>query len=141
MRERQYREMVIDKARELGLALSESPEFQRMLRARAAIEENETLTNTIALLQEKQDLIADRLAEGEDSDCRIDLATLSNEIDDIQRDLMESEPFVEMLEAQHEFENLMQRVNREIAACIGADFNENSTACSGDCGGCGGCMH
>ena len=136
MRERQYREMVIDKARELGLALSESPEFQRMLRARAAIEENETLTNTIALLQEKQDLIADRLAEGEDSDFRIDLSTLSNEIDDIQRDLMESEPFIEMLEAQHEFENLMQRVNREIAACIGADFNE-----SGNCGGCGGCKH
>ena len=90
MRERQYREMVIDKARELGLALSESPEFQRMLRARAAIEENKTLANTIALLQEKQDLIADRLAEGEDSDCRIDLAILSNEIDDIQRDVMES---------------------------------------------------
>lgn len=141
MRERQYREMVIDKARELGIALSESPEFQRMLRARAAIEENETLANTIALLQEKQDLIADRLAEGEDSDCRIDLATLSNEIDDIQRDLMESEPFVEMLDAQHEFENLMQRVNREVAACIGADFNENSAACSGNCGGCGGCKH
>lgn len=133
--------MVIDKARELGIALSESPEFQRMLRARAAIEENETLANTIALLQEKQDLIADRLSEGEDSDCRIDLVTLSNEIDDIQRDLMESEPFVEMLDAQHEFENLMQRVNREIAVCIGADFNENSTGCSGNCGGCGGCKH
>lgn len=133
--------MVIDKARELGIALSESPEFQRMLRARAAIEENETLVNAIALLEEKQRLIADRLAEGEDSDCRIDLATLSNEIDDIQRDLMESPPFIEMLGAQHEFETLMQRVNREIAACIGADLNEDAASCSGNCGGCGGCKH
>ena len=44
--------MVIEKARELGIALSESQEFRRMLQARAAIEENETLANTINLLQE-----------------------------------------------------------------------------------------
>ena len=70
--------MVIEKARELGIALSESQEFRRMLQARAAIEENETLANTINLLQEKQRMIADLLAEGGDSDNRIDLSTLSN---------------------------------------------------------------
>ncbi|MCI5915451.1 MAG: YlbF family regulator [Christensenella sp.] len=134
--------MVIEKARELGIALSESQEFRRMLQARAAIEENETLANTINLLQEKQRMIADLLAEGEYSDSRIDLSTLSNEIDDIQTELMESGPFVEMLDAQHAFEALMQRVNRVIAACIGADFSDEPTgACGGDCGGCGGCKH
>lgn len=134
--------MVIEKARELGIALSESQEFRRMLQARAAIEENETLANTINLLQEKQRMIADLLAEGGDSDNRIDLSTLSNEIDDIQTELMESGPFVEMLDAQHAFEALMQRVNRVIAACIGADLSDESTgACGGDCGGCGGCKH
>ena len=112
--------MVIEKARELGIALSESQEFRRMLQARAAIEENETLANTINLLQEKQRMIADLLAEGGDSDNRIDLSTLSNEIDDIQTELMESGPFVEMLDAQHAFEALMQRVNRVIAASAAA---------------------
>ena len=57
--------MVIEKARELCIALSESQEFRRMLQARAAIEKNETLANTINLLQEKQRMIADLLAEGE----------------------------------------------------------------------------
>ncbi len=134
--------MVIDKARDLGIALSESIEFQRVLQARAAIEENESLVNRINLLHEKQHLIADLLAEGEAEDSRVDLATLSNEIEEIQTELMESEPFVEMLEAQHAFEALMQRVNRVIAACIGADFDgEDDANCSGDCGACSGCKH
>ena len=134
--------MVIDKARDLGIALSESIEFQRVLQARAAIEENESLVNRINLLHEKQHLIANLLAEGEAEDSRVDLATLSNEIEEIQTELMESEPFVEMLEAQHAFEALMQRVNRVIAACIGADFDgEDDANCSGDCGTCSGCKH
>lgn len=133
--------MVIDKARDLGIALSESQEFKRMLQARAAIDASEALVSTINMLHEKQNLIADLLAEGEDSDCRVDLATLSNEIEDIQTELMESEPFVEMLDAQHAFEALMRRVNRVIATCIGADYGEEAEACEGDCAGCGGCRH
>ena len=124
--------MVIDKARDLGIALSESPEFQHMLQVRTAIEENETLVNMINLLHEKQRMIGKLLAEGEDTDSRTDIATLSNEIEDIQTELMESQLFTEMLDAQHAFEALMQRVNRVIAACIGADF---------DGGACDSCMH
>jgi hypothetical protein len=124
--------MVIDKARDLGIALSESSEFQHMLQVRAAIEENETLVNMINLLHEKQSMVGKLLAEGEDTDSRTDIATLSNEIEDIQRELMESQLFTEMLDAQHAFEALMQRVNRVIAACIGADF---------DGGACDNCMH
>ncbi len=124
--------MVIDKARDLGISLSESPEFQHMLQVRAAIEENETLVNMINLLHEKQRMIGKLLAEGEDTDSRTDIATLSNEIEDIQTELMESQLFTEMLDAQHAFEALMQRVNRVIAACIGADF---------DGGACDSCMH
>lgn len=124
--------MVIDKARDLGIALSESPEFQHMLQVRAAIEENETLVNMINLLHEKQSMVGKLLAEGEDTDSRTDIATLSNEIEDIQTELMESQLFTEMLDAQHAFEALMQRVNRVIAACIGADF---------DGGACDNCMH
>ncbi len=134
--------MVIERARELGIALSESPEFQRILKARAAIDDDEVLTNQINLLHEKQRMIADLLAEGADSDSRIDIATLSNEIEDIQTELLVTELFSEMMNAQHAFEELMRRVNRVIATCIGADFPEEAEkGCGGDCGSCGGCMH
>lgn len=124
--------MVIDKARDLGIALSESPEFRHMLQVRAAIEENEMLVNMINLLHEKQHMIGKLLTEGEDTDSRTDIPALSNEIEDIQTELMKSQLFTEMLDAQHAFDALMQRVNRVIAACIGADFDDSA---------CGSCMH
>ncbi len=135
--------MVIDKARDLGIALSESPEFKRMLVARAAIEENQEIMNNINLVQEKQRLVGDLLAEGSLSETRVDIATLTHEIDDLQTELMASEPFKEMLDSQRAFENLMQRVNKIIATCIGADFGGEaaSDSCGGDCAGCSGCKH
>jgi len=135
--------MVIEKARDLGIALSESPEFKRMLMARAAIEENEEIMNNINMVHEKQRLVGDLLAEGAIGETRIDIATLTHEIEDIQTELMASEPFQEVLESQRAFESLMQRVNKIIATCIGADFGGESASddCGGNCSGCSGCKH
>ena len=134
--------MVIDRARELGIALSESPEFQRMQQARRAIDENEALRGQIELLNEKQKLAADILSQGEDAEHWGELATISNEIDDIQADLLSSKPFEEMMDAQQAFDELMQRVNQVIATCIGTDAGNDMGGCCGrTCGSCGGCVH
>ncbi len=135
--------MVIDKARDLGIALSESPEFKRMMAARAAMEESETIMNTIDLVHEKQRLVSDLLAEGSLSETRFNIASLTREIEDLQTELMSSEPFKEMMESQHHFENLMKRVNKIIATCVGADFGGESASdsCGGNCASCSGCKH
>ena len=111
--------MIIEKATELGMALSNSDEFRRLQAAKAAMD-------------------ADKNADSEG----IEVSAIAKEIDDIQTELVENPVFEEMMEAQHCFANLMNEVNRTIGAYIGMNTEENSSSgCSGNCSGCSGCVH
>ncbi len=132
--------MILEKARELGLALSESEEFMRMQSARAAMEANEMITSMLEEYQEKQDRIVNMLS-GDDLD-RTAVAALSSDVEALQEQLLANPLFSEALEAQNAFQNLMGMVNKEIGSCIGVNGEgETSGGCSGSCGSCGGCHH
>ena len=120
--------MIIEKATELGMALSNSDEFRRLQAAKAAMD------------AEKQDKMVSML-ENADSE-GIEVSAIAKEIDDIQTELVENPVFEEMMEAQHCFANLMNEVNRTVGAYIGMNTEENSSSgCSGNCSGCSGCVH
>ena len=129
--------MILDKARELGLALSESQEFLRMQGAREIMDGNDAVTSALAEYKEKQDQLVDLLS-GEDPD-RLLVASLSRDVETLQEQLLENPVFSEAMAAQNAFQLLMNQVNGEIAACIGAQSRTGGGCSGGSCGGCKGC--
>ncbi|OQB25286.1 MAG: hypothetical protein BWY11_00625 [Firmicutes bacterium ADurb.Bin182] len=130
--------IIIDKAKELGIALSESDEFRRMLAARTQLEGNPAVRDMLKDFQKKQREISDILSE-DDPDHDL-IAALTNDIDNMQNTLLLNPVFAELVEAQNDFQKLMNRVNKVIAECIGMDASQNGT-CEGSCSSCSGCKH
>ena len=131
--------MVIEKARELGIALSESMEFQRLNEARTAVDADGALSDMIDSFTNKRQEVMDALTD-EDADPAL-LSAASREMERIQAILLENKLFQEMLDAQNDFQSLMSNVNKVIATCIGMENAENDGGCGGNCSSCHGCKH
>lgn len=135
------KEMVIEKARELGIALSESEEFQRMLKARAEMDADIELKDLLDKFNQKQHDMMDKLSEDDMAENDVsDVHAASMDLERMQKTLLDSVKFGEMLAAQSEFMALMKKVNTVIGSCIGMETSEEEN-CSGDCSGCSGCKH
>lgn len=130
--------MIIEKARELGIALSESEEYRAMNEAQLAMERDETLMAKLNEFNELQSRIMELMS---DEDCAHDeINGLSARMEAVRAALIENDSFTRMLETQSAFQALMKRVNRAIGVCIGADMgDENAQGCGGNCAGCSGC--
>lgn len=131
--------MVLEKAKELGLALCQSEEYVRMQESQAALEADSQLCAVMAEFRDKQEELMQTL-QSEDGQDRLLVAAISRDVDALQGQLLENPIFQAAMEAQNSFQNLMQAVNREIAVCIGAP-QEEEEGCSGSCSGCSGCGH
>ena len=135
--------MILEKARELGLALSESDEFMRMAAARLAVEENEEVRQMVDAYQTMQEELVALLSS--DNMDRHTVTTLSNDIEETQNRLLLNPLFTELLEAQNAFQQLMAQVNHEITACIGLTDRDTvytvEAGCGGSCSTCAGCKH
>ena len=131
--------MILDKARELGIALSESEEFIQMRQARVLLDADSEVTDTLAQFKDKQgELVAQLSSENAD---KLLVAALSREVELLQTQLMENPIFSGAIEAQNAFQLLMSEVNKEIGACIGIETEAASDGCCGSCEGCSGCSH
>ena len=128
--------MILYKARELGIALSESQEFLRMQHAREIMDANDAIVATLDEYKKKQDELVELLS-GEDPD-RLVVAGLSRDVETLQEQLLENPFFSEAIAAQNAFQLLMNQVNGEIAACIGAQAGHSGCG-GGSCEGCKGC--
>ena len=138
--------MMIDKAKELGLALSESEEFQRVTAARAAFEQDAVSLALMDQYNDTQDKIVE-LLESTDPDPS-EITALSQDLERLQGELSEAPAFVAVIEAQKQFQALMRQVNGVIGECIGLSgaedilsFSSSSSGCSGSCASCAGCEH
>ena len=116
--------MIIEKATELGMALSNSDEFRRLQAAKAAMDADKHVNELMEQYTQKQDKMVSML-ENADSE-GIEVSAIAKEIDDIQTELVENPVFEEMMEAQHCFANLMNEVNRTIGAYIGMNTEDLS---------------
>lgn len=131
--------MILEKARELGLALSETEEFQNMVATRVALETNEFVSKTLQEFKDKQEELVNLLST-EDAD-RLQIAALSRDVEALQEQLTENPVFSGAMQAQNAFQVLMNQINQEIGACIGMPVSDEDAACSGSCDGCSGCQH
>lgn len=134
--------MVLEKAHELGKALSSSEEFTRMVELRAQMEKDEALR-----LQVNEFIITQRelmdMMNAEDADPDR-MRELSNDLERIQGDLQANELFSAVMEAQHDFERLVKEMNAIIGEYVGMgdDHDHDCGGCEGDCShDCEGCRH
>ncbi len=135
--------MIIEKARELGIALSQTPEFQNMLQTQKQLEADAEISRIMGEFRHAKESIMDMMS---DADADAELMRAENGRMEEMRDHLFSSPvFVAAIEAQGEFQKVMDMVNREIGACIGVPMGEEDDddcgSCGGNCGGCSGCKH
>lgn len=132
--------MIKEKATELGLALSNSEEFKRMQAAKAAMDSDTLVNGLMEQYTKKQEHMVQMLENESEG---VTVSAIAKEIEDIQNELMSNSVFIEMMEAQNQFANVMNDVNKIISAYInlGAEDDSQSSGCSGDCSGCSGCVH
>ena len=132
--------MIKEKATDLGLALSNTEEFKRVQQAKAAMDSDPHVNSLMEQYTQKQEQMVTML-ENEDGD-GMTVSAIAKEIEDVQTELMNDPVFTEMMEAQNQFANVMNDVNRIISAYINlGDETEESSGCSGNCSGCSGCLH
>lgn len=132
--------MIIEEARKLGIALSETPEFIAMMSCQKNLEDDEAAAALVEEFQCVREEIMELMTQP-DTDA-LTLQEKNERMEEIKNSLMESAVFVEALEAQHKFQRIMDMVNAEIGACIGIPMEENhDAACGGNCQSCGGCKH
>ncbi|MDO5110858.1 MAG: YlbF family regulator [Clostridia bacterium] len=133
--------MIIEKARELGLAISESPEFVSMMEARKKVDGDPVISGMIGQYSDMQKNITEML-EASDIDAQA-IRSMTAQMEEIQGTLLSTPEFVKAMETQNDFQQLMERVNAEIGACIGAPAQDEDAehGCSGHCSSCGGCKH
>jgi cell fate (sporulation/competence/biofilm development) regulator YlbF (YheA/YmcA/DUF963 family) len=124
--------MLIEKARELGVLLSESPEFIRMNHAKCAITENEAISRLLDEFNEKRARLAVCLSDDEGSPD--EAIELTNDIERLHEQIDENPILSELLASEQSFYNLLSAVNKEINACIG-----RAQSSIGHCATCGGC--
>jgi len=133
--------MIIEKAADLGVALSNSEEFKRLQAAKAAMDADANVNSLMGQYTSKQEEMVSMLENASPDGTTV--SDISRELEDIQNRLMNNPVFGEMLEAQNQFANLMNQVNKVIGAYIGLNDREEeaSSGCSGHCEGCSGCVH
>lgn len=129
---------MIEKARELGLALAASPEFTKMIEARQNAAADSALSALMDAFREKRDEVIS-LMQDNDYDSSIAVSA-TNDLERIQQQLFENPLFAALLEAEETFQSLVAAVNQEISSCISA-ADPTDSGCSGNCSGCSGCAH
>ena len=133
--------MVIQKAHELGEAISQSEEYAKLMYAQDALELDYDGLANMNLLQQQQKKLADIMSHP--STTQEDIKALSDEVDVLQTKLLSDEVFMEYLNAQQAFQKLIADVIKTLADYMAIN-NLVSTdvcghgGCNGHCGSCGG---
>lgn len=132
-------ENVLNQAEQLAEAILESEEYIRMRLAEQAAMRDEKAAALISAYTEQRSAIETLLASN-DLD-HTSLAAASAKLENIQKAIDENAMLKTMRDANDEFSQMMQQVNRIIKFVITGEQEEETAGCSGSCESCGGCHH
>lgn len=125
---------VLDKARELAIALTESEEYLAYKEAEDIQLGDQEACKLLADYRVTQDNLAKRAAA--DGVTKEELEAIQAEAQASFDNLVKNVSIKNYLDAQSKFSNLVSQVNNIISYFING---KSSGGCSGDCGSCGGC--
>ena len=128
-------DMVFQKTRELGQALTESEIYKKMKEAEDRAMQNQEAAETMTKFLEKRTQIQEILTQ-ENPDPAV-MKSLSDEMDALQERLQMIDDIAQLTEARNNFSNLIAQVNQVLQFIVTGRMDDGS--CGGDCSSCGGC--
>jgi cell fate (sporulation/competence/biofilm development) regulator YlbF (YheA/YmcA/DUF963 family) len=113
-------------AGDLGAAIADTPEYERFVESKAAVEESPEAQKKVQKFERLRDEFVQARQMGEAT--QDDLETLQS----AQQDLHTVPEMAEFLQAQDELDARLERVNQEIAADLDIDFGDRIGSCCQD---------
>lgn len=131
-------EKILEKARELGTLLSQSPEYLQMKQLEEAMSADPEFTELYAQYADLSDQLDMLEMDGQDS------SQLEEQVQEIEHKLATQQGMRRVNEARAQFNAILNQVNRILQAQItGEELAEEDEDLEGGCGspsGCEGCM-
>ena len=131
-------DMVFQKTRELGQALTESEIYKKMKEAEDRAMQNQEAAETMTKYLEKRTQIQEILTQ-ENPDSAV-MKALSDEMDALQERLQMIDDIAQLTEARNNFSHLIAQVNQVLQFIVTGTMDEEG-GCSGSCSSCGGGCH
>jgi cell fate (sporulation/competence/biofilm development) regulator YlbF (YheA/YmcA/DUF963 family) len=113
-------------AGDLGAAIADTPEYERFVETKAAVEESPEAQKKVQKFERLRDEFVQARQTGEAT--QDDLETLQS----AQQDLHEVPAMAEFLQAQEALDARLEEVNRAIAADLAIDFGDRVGGCCND---------
>ncbi len=130
------RNVIIEKAQELGQLIAESPESTRVSTAADAMNSNDEAVNLLRTYNENRKAATEKLRETEPT--KEQLEEYRSYVQAEFEKIVKNKLIADYIEASNEFENMVQQVNAVLSYFItGQESAEGS--CSGNCSGCSSC--
>ena len=104
---------IINKAKEVAESIVETEQFKRLEKTEQRVEDDEAASEILEELEAKYEKLRQSSGNG-----RVN-RELQQEVQNIQKKMLQNEKLKEYLQAQKEFNQVMQKVNQEIASVIG----------------------
>lgn len=131
---------VIEKTRELGMAIQQDERFIRYAKARLANDSDEALQDAIGQFNIVR-MELDRQVSSEDKDDN-KVQELNEKLRKVYSDIMSSPAMVEYNTAKAELDAMVNEVNTVISKSLDGEDPatcDTSSGCTGSCDSCGGC--
>jgi len=109
-RDKENREAIMQKARELGRLISQTAEFSYLSSAQKELDDDREATEKLNRLKKVQDQVVSTVEKGEEPD-----EELLEEREELAQDLQRDRKYQSLVSAQSNFDKLMKKVNRAIS--------------------------
>lgn len=109
-RDKQNREAIKKKARELGRLISQTAEFGYLSSAQKELDDDREATERLNRLKKVQDEVVSTVERGEEPD-----EELLEEREELAQELQRDRTYQSLVSAQSNFDKLMKKVNRAIS--------------------------
>lgn len=127
--------------RELGKAIQATPEYKRIVAAKAANDADVELQNLIEIFNMTRIKLSTAM-QAEEKDEQL-LAKLDKELKDTYTAVMGNKNMLEFNDAKQDIDRLMNQINTILTACVNGEDPDTCDAepqsCGGSCSGCSGC--
>ena len=131
---------IIELARQIGVALQETPQYTAYMEARKANDNDETLQNMIQEFNlTKMQISAASQAENRDTD---KIADLTTKLQNLYNDIMSGAHMEAYNEAKQNLDAIIEKVNFIIEMAANGEDPLTcpvESSCTGSCSTCGGC--
>jgi cell fate (sporulation/competence/biofilm development) regulator YlbF (YheA/YmcA/DUF963 family) len=131
---------ILNKARELGALIQNDSIYKELTAAREKTENDKVLQDKINEFNLIRLDIDNEIMKPERSDER--LKSLNEKLQNLYSEITEAPAMVSFNKAKNEADGLLNKIYALLAAAFNGENPETfdvESACSGDCGSCGGC--